>query len=98
MSSRAPSTKHRMILAQATFGMLAMHDFAVLLIDHMAKGGALDDHGLAAVRAECLHHLGNAEASNLSIEETAEVVEVAAANVEHLIDDAIRRGRQPREL
>ncbi len=97
MSGRDPLTNYRLSLSQAGLVILALHDFAFLLIAHVSNGGALDDDALAAIRTTCLRNLKNADASGTSIEQQAEVFRKAVENVEQLMNDAIRRGRQPQQ-
>ncbi len=73
----------------------SLRKFAARIIAHASGGGTLDDDALAAIRAECIRDLKNADTTGMSIEQEAEAFGKVVESAEKVIDAAIREGRQP---
>lgn len=69
---------------------LCMEDFAAQIIQHVLKGGELNDAALLSLKKNCLHNLKQ----RLPINHEANEFSPAALHLETLMSSAIARGKE----
>jgi len=76
-------------------GILAlnMQNFASQIIQHVNEGGPLDNAGLAALKAKCVHSLKNTAAEGVPLEQEATALNKALIIFGQMVEDAMLRAR-----
>jgi len=72
---------------------LNMKNFACQIIQHVNRGGPLDDAGLAELKAECVRSLKNTAAEGVPLKQEATALNEALIIFGQMIDDAILQAR-----